>query len=88
MLLEGESAHDRLPPAFAAARSALAWPQVIEPLIRLVREPRVSERTPSARRLGLRWRAAHAEHALRSRGLVGAAQRATERAFRRGPALP
>jgi glycosyltransferase involved in cell wall biosynthesis len=73
LLLDDKSARDRARPAFEQLRQELAWPRVVEPLVRLLDAPTTSQRIRDATML--RYLHSRIVLAVESRGIAGAAGR-------------
>jgi len=82
-LLTDADAYECARSSIAAVRDEYLWPRVVEPLRRLVRDegtPMPRRRTALAAGGWMRWRL---QHAVASRGVVGAARRLAQLAGRR-----
>lgn len=76
----------RLAPEFDAARKEFAWPRVLAPLISLAADGTRGRTAGAAGQIG-GWAVARTEHAVRNRGMRGAARRAFEITVERRPKL-
>jgi hypothetical protein len=89
-LLDDADAYEQARAATASMRADYAWPRVVEPLKRLVREPGAP--VPSIRTIGpgASWIGWRVRHAVADRGAVGASLRLTQLVARRlsGRRLP